>query len=641
MSSRFWRRLRRNLPPLPEIPSGREIRHGLKRNLPPIPRIWSIPRLWQWIKRRPRRYRRFKWLLGFGCAGVVGLLVAKPVSHQVKAWQARRLAAEAATLIDQEDWAGAGRKIHDAFRIWSNEPQVWRVEARLLSRAGQNAEALRWWQRVAEAQPLSLDDHREYAAVALAARDVIVADQQLKEILNQNHNPTGRDLVLAGTLAGLRGYSATALEYADRVLRDPGAGPRDRLGAAVLVFSNSSPNSTAYRRAYAEAVTLARNESENTSLQALAILARQTPPSTGASNAEGLRLDRNREDRTTVSGAPDATMELEEVAQRLEQHPRHSPFHRMLAMEVRARLHPDLAEQLVDEAVQKFGNGDDETLIMLTGWLFTRGKFETILHVLPLDRVIRNRQLFIQRIDALASLKRYSELQDMLLSEQSVIDPSMQHMFLAVVKAKLGETVASDNEWERALDEADDLSKLTTLADYAEKNGAIATADAACARAISKQPDLRWAYTSRLRLAQTLGNTAGAHKVAKEIVRLWPDDMAAKVREIYLRLLLDPSAEAAKQAEQELTEISARNPWDGPTLNALSLARLRQGRMAAALDAAPQPGPGVAASAPLAVAWAANGWKDKAREELRKLSTVKLLPEERALIAPLMSENNR
>jgi hypothetical protein len=40
-----------------------------------------------------------------------------------------------------------------------------------------------------------------------------------------------------------------------------------------------------------------------------------------------------------------------------------------------------------------------------------------------------------------------------------------------------------------------------------------------------------------------------------------------------------------------------------------------------------------------AAALAANGWKDKAREEAQKVATTKLLPEERALVAPLLSES--
>jgi tetratricopeptide (TPR) repeat protein len=293
---------------------------------------------------------------------------------------------------------------------------------------------------------------------------------------------------------------------------------------------------------------------------------------------------------------------------------------------------------VVDQAVKTFGNGDDETLTVLAAWLYARQEYEAALKVVPMERATRNRELFIQRVDALAALGRYQQLQEMLLSEQSVIDPSMQHMFLAVVRSKLGETVAGDNEWERALDEADSLPKLLTLADYAEKNGAFGTADAAYGRAISKEPGIRYAYHARLRLAETLGETDKAHRLAKEIVRLWPDETETRIREIYLRLLLDTSAATGRTAEKEVAAIVAKNPWNKAAATTLSLARLRQGRIAAALEAAPQPGPDVPPSPPLALAWAENGWKDLAREEVKKLATVKLLPEERALISGLGGE---
>src|SRR5690242_1064502 len=107
--SRFKRRLMRNLPPVPEIKSPRQI--------------------WRWIKARPRRYRTFKRLAVIAVIGLVGWAVARPTSHAIKDWQARRLAREASQLVEKEDWKNANRKIQDAFQLWYNEPEVWRAEA--------------------------------------------------------------------------------------------------------------------------------------------------------------------------------------------------------------------------------------------------------------------------------------------------------------------------------------------------------------------------------------------------------------------------------------------------------------------------------------------------------------------------------
>jgi tetratricopeptide (TPR) repeat protein len=547
-------------------------------------------------------------------------LTARPASHLIKEFQARRLAAEASVLMENEQWQKAEDKLQDAFRLSFTEPDVWRTQARLLSRMGQNQEAVLWWQRIADSGPLSMADHRDYASAAVSAHDLTTADEQVRELLAGNANPGSADLAVAASLASVRGYRKSALDDAAKVVADAGAAPRDKLAAATVVFSNTEPSSEPYRQSYDYVVNIARDENQPMSLYALAILSRQAPPTAAANTS------------------PPDVMAPAEIADRLERHPKAHAFHRMLAMELRARVEPGKADQLVENAVQKFSKGDDESLTMLASWLYNRGQYETILKVVPPERAARSRGLFIQRVDALASLKRFSELKDMLLEEHSVVDPSIQHMFLAVVSAKLGEPVVSGNEWDRALESADSLQKLLSLASYAEENGALETADAAYGRAIAKQSNLRLAYTARLRLAEALGETGKAHVIAKEIVRLWPDDTATRVHEIYLRLLLDPSGAQAKTAEEEVAKIAAKNPWDRASQTTLALARLRQGRMAAALEAAPQPGPGVPASPALAVAWAANGWKDKAHEEIKKLATVKLLPEERALIAPLLAD---
>jgi len=604
----------------------------LIRALPPIPHVWSPGKIWRWIRARPRRFRNFKRLASLAGVALIGLAVARPVSHAIKAWQARRLAHEASEFLEKEDWKNAGRKLQDAFRVWFNEPEVWRVEARFLARIGQNQEAQRWWQRVSDSQALSIADRRDYAATALAVRDLTVAEEQVNQLLAANPHPAAPDLVLAGALASMRNNTTRALEYGNQVLADPTAAGKEKIAAAGLILSNTTPDSQSYRQAYEKLVSMARGGDEDvTALQALTILARQAPPK---QSARGPSEDHRPATDTT-------TMLPAEIAERLERHHKARSFHRMLALEVRTQIDPENASDLVKQAVKKFGNGDDETVAMLAAWLYTRREYEMALKILPIERATRNRDLFIQRVDALAALGRYSEMEEMLLSEQSVVDPAMQHMFLAVVRSKLGESVASDNEWERALDEADSLAKLLGLADFAEKNGALTTADAAYARAIAKEPGLRAAYHARLRLAEALGQTPKAHKIAKEIVRLWPDDTPTKVREIYLRLLLDTSAETSRTAEKEIAAIMAKNPWDTAAATTLALARLRQGHIAAALEAAPQPGPGVPPSAPLAVAWAANGWKDRARDELNKLATAKLLPEERALISGLDVSSER
>ena len=83
---------------------------------------------------------------------------------------------------------------------------------------------------------------------------------------------------------------------------------------------------------------------------------------------------------TPAPVAAGRTMSLTEVANALENHPDARPYHKLLALEVRARQDPALADQYVADAVQRFGNAAslaqlyqgtaelaDETLVALAG----------------------------------------------------------------------------------------------------------------------------------------------------------------------------------------------------------------------------------------------------------------------------------
>src|SRR5205823_12593809 len=218
------------------------------------------------------------------------------------------------------------------------------------------------------------------------------------------------------------------------------------------------------------------------------------------------------------------TIPLTEIADRLDHNPNSRPYHHMLALEMRARANPARENELVVKAVHSYGQGDDETLLALAAWLYTRKHFESMLQILPLERTVQHRELLMERIDALAALNRFPEIKEILLAEHPVIEPAFQHMYLAAIREKLGESTSSANEWTRALDAADSPRTLMGLADYAEKRNALDIADAAYARLIKKQPALKSAYASRLKLAQVRGQTAQAHDLALEILRIWPED---------------------------------------------------------------------------------------------------------------------
>ena len=356
---------------------------------------------------------------------------------------------------------------------------------------------------------------------------------------------------------------------------------------------------------------------------------------------------------TPVPVAVGRTMSLAEVANALENHPDARPFHKLLALELRAREDPALADQYATDAVQRFGNPAsvaqlyqgsaelaDETLLALTGWLNKIGRPAKTLEVLPQARAGQRQDLFLQYLNALGGLGRWNEIKDSLISERFPIEPVLQHMYLAVAQAHLGSAISATNEWQRALEVAKTPPKLSVLANYAEQNSANDIADAAYATAIKIEPKNREAYAGRLRLALAARKTADAQTIAAEITQLWPDDAAARNQNAYLRLLLGASGEQAEAAERDADVLVKKEPRNWLARATLGLARLRLGRTKDALAAFrgikamgnEPPGALAVRAAILAV----NGYEEGARNDALLLGAKPLLPEERALIAPLL-----
>ena len=664
---------------------------------------------------RARRIKRFV-LLGAVIACVLGVAIyfgARPVGGAIKAWQSRRLAYQAFALIEQKKWSEANAKARDAYFLRPSEPQSWRAIARLASRTNQWPPALEWWKKVDDAHRLTVEDRRDYVSAALVTGDMWLAAKQVEALLAQAGGPVPIDIVFAGQVAARHSDPVLALDYAERALADKRARPYDLLSAATLILSVTSPSSQPYASAWKQIEDVARDPKNPGSLDALTLLAREEalspmtpigsnaalspqsastpqptpatqeaaasagsdtasaeaaslpavaaakegpPPSapqstTATPSSDALTLDLAA---TSPSNPPGRTMTLKEVADALENHPDARPYHKLLALEVRARHDPALADQYVSDAVQRFGNTArlpqsyqggadlaDETLLALAGWLNKIGRPAKTLEVLPQARAIQRQDLFLQYINALVALQRWNEVKDLFLSEHSVVDPMVQHMYLAVAQARLGSAIGATNEWQRALQVANTPEKLLTLATNAEQNSISDIADAAYSEAIKTAPTTnRTAYVGRLRLALSAGRTAHAQEIAAEIAQLWPDDMAARNQDAYLRLLLGASGNAAETAERDAQVLVAKEPRNWQARATLGLACLRLGRKQEAVAAIREPRvTGVEPPGALAVRaaiLAANGYDDGARNDARLVSAKPLLPEERALIAPLL-----
>ena len=615
-------------------------------------------------ERRARRLRRLSFLAipAVAALGATLYFAAAPVGGAIKSWQSRRLAHQAFAMIDRKQWTEADAKARDAYLLRPNEPEAWRAIARLFYRTGQGTAALEWWKKVDEERRLTIEDRRDYAAAALAASELATAASQIDPLLAQRGGPAPIDTLLAGQLAARRRDGVLAVDYAERALADKRAKPYEILSGAILIVSVTTRDSPPHISAWKRIEDLARDPRDAASLDALVFLAQQqslAPPSGTRNNTSfSLSVPSTQQSLAPLTGdtslslgpgnataQPATGMGLLEIANALEKHPGARSYHKLLALELRAQHDPVLTDQYVGDAVERFGKEDNETLATLAGWLNSVSRSQKALELLPLDRAVQREDLFLQYVNALAALERWDEVKEVLSRERFPLEPVLQHMYLAVARTRLGDATAGTNEWQRALEAANTPEKLLALASYAEQNYANDIADIAYAEAIKLAPKNRSAYAGRLRAVEAAGHTTEAQAVAAEIVQLWPDDAEARNREAYLRLLLGVSDGAAEAAERQARILVAQESWNWAARATLGLARLRLGRKEDALAAfrgvratgSEPPGALAVRAAVLAV----NGYEEGARGDARNLGAEQLLPEERALIAPLLVERKQ
>jgi hypothetical protein len=528
------------------------------------------------------RYKRRIWLvvvLLFALGILAAFFGARPASNAIKAWQARRHANHAFAYINNEQWNDAQREAIAAYQLRPSEPQALRAVARFLSRV-REPEALDFWKQLQNRQSLTREDRRDEVAVALAGNDLSVAELALKDLLTRKDSPaSAADWLLAAQVAQQKSETNEARKFAQKVLDDSRADERTQFQAALLTLGLGSPedaDASSIDAAWARLRKLAQGKTKAAlvALVALAQHALSLPPET----------------------ADPAALNVPDLVRSLENHPLAKAPHKLLALDLQMHANPTQREALISRAIADWKNADAASLVALAMWLDGKSEYQRQLDTIPLNRALQSRDLFLQHLDALGALDRWSEIKQLLESEHFPLDEVVQRMYVARCNARLGEKTASENNWKRALEAAGgDSGKLITLAEYAERNGANEIAEVAYASATNESPKLRAAWQGRLRLAQASGGTRKIHAVLTGMLAIWPNDSAIQNDEAYIRLLLlfsdsrndearMTNDETLKEIEQLARKLVEQNPRSLPHRTLLALARLKQHRPAAALD---------------------------------------------------------
>jgi hypothetical protein len=555
---------------------------------------------------------------------VTGFFGGHPAMNAVKAWQARRHAQRAFTLINKEQWIDARGEAVAAYQLRPTEPQALRAVARFLSRTHQ-PEALEFWKQLASKTPLTRQDVRDEAMIAIIAGDTSRADASVRELIGSHAEPA--DWLLAAQLSVQKNLREQAKSSLEKIVADSRTTATEQFRATLLQLALAGDNQAERANALTRLKKLADAKTA-TSVDALVVLAQ---------NALS----------TSTHSSDSARHEAGDLAHALENHPLAKAKHKLLALDLRVRVDPTQREALISRAIADWKDAEPTDVTVLAEWLNGKDEFQKTLDTIPLEKALQSRDLFLRYLDALGGLGRWNEIKQLLGSERFPLDPVLQAMYLARCSGQLGEKTAAGNNWRRALEAAaGNVQKLITLAQYAEKNENAEITEAAYNGAAAMSPKLRVAQDGRLRLAQASRDTKKLHTVLADMLALWPNDAAIQNDEAYTRLLLLPPANDEEHVdeinaiEQLAEKLVQQNPASLPHRTLLALARLKQHHPFAALEVYSniQIVPNAVSPSALAVhaaVLAANDRRNDARQEIEQAPLDKLLPEEQAGTADL------
>ncbi len=580
------------------------------------------------VAERRQRRRRLVLLSASVALATGGWFGAKPAVHTLKAWQARRTAAEAEKLTAEHQWYAAKNKVQDALQLWRQEPAALRAAAVFLAATGNAGEAAVFWKQVEAARPLTPDEHRDDARALIGCGNFDAAETHLRKAWPAQQAGTPMDWDIGMQLARRHNNVPEMADLARRLLGSKESSVGQRLDGArsLLALSDLGARS----EAWSEINRLAQGQSTPESLDALLLLARRA----------GVAVSTGSDPAGESAGSLPS---LAELVPQIESHPLAKTPHQLLALDYRIEENPNDREKWIQVAMDRFAASNDDAVVVDLGWwLYGKKEFTCVLDVVPPERASNDHALLSLRLDALASLERWTEIREVIQSQKLSLDAMSQQIYLARCADKLGEPQVRDSRWQAALDEAAaSPEKLMQLDRFAEMFGASAIAEKALRTAIQLAPELHQAYAALAQLLEAQGETEELRGVLASALKVWPQDPAVRNDAAYFDALLNENVPAALETARQLVR---SEPLSLPHRITLALAQLRSGNALAALDACGNVHAIQEAMQPrqkavyVAVLWALN-YNHEAQAVLQTIALAQLLPEERALVSPINTQN--
>ena len=522
-----------------------------------------------------------------------------------KSRRAERFAAAGDALVAADKWNDAAVQYRVALELDPSNYRGLSGAARLATKADR-PEALELWQRVLALPQSTIRDRQDCIDLLVKTNRLNLAEKMLGPLLKEN--PDTKTLQLAVRYSKKIGDMVKAIEFARVALKRAPDDDATRFQLAELLAQSTDTADQAEAHKILWELAAKPSAYKTGALEALATAPQLTTE------------ERNRLFQELTALSPKTVKDD------------------LLAADMRFQLHPDDAALIYREAVERWGNGQTRELIDLARWLNAHQQPELVLASFSIDRALEDNQLLLARLDAMAILQRWNDIDDVLNRTDVTLDPSVIESFRARTAQERNTALDAEVHWNHAISlAATDPYKLRFVANFAEQSRASAIALKAYEQLARFPEHADFAYRGLQRVTQKSGETAAQRAAMSKISARAPDDPNAADQLAYLSLLLGEDIDKNFATAKKLTE---QYPNRLAYRVTTALGYLRQHDPASALAQFKAPAPIdwkrtlPAWRAVYAAALLASDRNEEARNIIATIPRDRLNPQERELIEP-------
>src|SRR5438477_2326815 len=483
-------------------------------------------------QRNLARKRRGKWWILL-IASVLAVIVAGTIAYRwFKGQRAERFAAAGEALVAADKWNDAAVQYRVALQLDPSNYHGLSGAARLASKA-ERPEALELWQKVLALPQCTIRDREDYAELLIKTNRLNHAEKVIDPLLKDN--PDTKALQLAARYSRKIGDNVKASEY-------------------LRVASKRTPDDDAPRFQLAEVLAQSTDAADQAEARKILWELAARPNVYKKAAVEAL------------AAAPELTTdERKRLLQELTALTPKTAKDDLLAADMLVQLQPDEAARIYREEVERWRNGQSQELLDLARWLNAHQQPELVLSTFPVERTLEdNNQLLLARLDALATLQRWNDIDGVLNRTDVTLDPSVIESFRARTALERNANLDAEVHWNHAISvAASDPYKLRFVANFAEQSRATAAALKAYEQLARFPEHADFAYRGTQRVSQRSGDTAAERAAMSKISARAPEDPNAADQLAYLNLLLGEDVDqnfavAKKLAEQYPSRLSYR-----------------------------------------------------------------------------------